>query len=147
VSTYLDGFGASANFSNTESGIELPAVGFATQGVGSVKIPLPGLSKRVTNLRMYYEKNGFQFAWAARRRSDFLGQISDYQDNAQLTFVKGETIIDLQASYEFQQSFLKGLSVYVQANNWNNTPTRSTTVWIPAPSRTKLCSVVPTSSA
>lgn len=122
VSTYLDGFGASANFSNTESGIELPAVGFATQGVGSVKIPLPGLSKRVTNLRMYYEKNGFQFAWAARRRSDFLGQISDYQDNAQLTFVKGETIIDLQASYEFQQSFLKGLSVYVQANNWNNTP-------------------------
>lgn len=122
MSTYLDGFGASANFSNTESGIQLPAVGFATQGVGSVKIPLPGLSKRVTNLRMYYEKNGFQFAWAARRRSDFLGQISDYQDNAQLTFVKGETIIDLQASYEFQQSFLKGLSVYVQANNWNNTP-------------------------
>jgi iron complex outermembrane receptor protein len=35
----------------------------------------------------------------------FLGQIGDYQDNAQLTFVKGETIIDLQASYEFQQSF------------------------------------------
>jgi hypothetical protein len=41
-------------------------------------------------------------AWAARKRSDFLGQISDFQDNAQLTFVKGETIVDLQASYEFQ---------------------------------------------
>ncbi|OEZ58563.1 vitamin B12 transporter BtuB [Duganella sp. HH105] len=122
VTPYLDGFGASGNFSNTESGIELPVVGFATQGVAGVKIPLPGLSKRVTNLRLYYEKYGFQFAWAARRRSDFLGEISDFQDNAQLTFVKGETIIDLQASYEFSQSYLKGLSVYVQANNWNNTP-------------------------
>jgi iron complex outermembrane receptor protein len=122
VTPYLDGFGASANFSNTESGIELPAVGFSTLNVGPSSIPLPGLSKRVTNLRVYYEKNGFQLAWAARRRSDFLGQISDFQDNAQLTFVKGETIVDLQASYEFSQSWLKGLSVYVQANNWNNTP-------------------------
>jgi len=122
LTPYLDGFGASGNFSNTESGIELPAVGFSTLNVGPSSIPLPGLSKRVTNLRLYYEKNGFQFAWAARRRSDFLGEISDFQDNAQLTFVKGETIIDLQASYEFSQKWVKGLSVYVQANNWNNTP-------------------------
>ena len=68
------------------------------------------------------EKNGFQIAWAARQRSDFLGQVSDYQDNQQLTMVKGETLIDLQASYEFQSGYLKGLSLLIQANNWNNTP-------------------------
>lgn len=122
ISSYLDGFGAMVNHSSTSSGIDLPVAGFATQNVNSVRIPLPGLSKKVTNLRMYYEKDGFQFAWAARKRSDFLGQISDYQDNAQLTFVKGETIIDLQASYEFQKGMLKGLSLFATANNWNNTP-------------------------
>lgn len=122
VSTYLDGFGIYANHSDTTSGIDLPAVSFATQNVNPARIPLPGLSKRVSNLRLYYEKAGFQFAWAARRRSDFLGQISDFQDNSQLTFVKGETIVDLQASYSVESGPLKGVSVYVQANNWNNTP-------------------------
>jgi iron complex outermembrane receptor protein len=122
ITPYLDGFGMSANHSDTQSGIALPAVSFATINVNPAKIPLPGLSRRVSNLRLYYEKSGFQFAWAARKRSDFLGQISDFQDNAQLTFVKGDTIIDLQASYEVQQGMFKGLSVYVQANNWNNSP-------------------------
>ena len=122
MTSYLDGLGVSANYSNTSSGIALPAVSFATQNVNPAKIPLPGLSKKVINARAYYEKSGFQVAWAWRKRSDFLGQISDYQDNAQLTFIKGETIVDLQASYEIQKGMFKGLSVYVQANNWNNAP-------------------------
>jgi iron complex outermembrane receptor protein len=124
ITSYLDGFGVSMNHSNTSSGVQLPAVGFSTKDVGSVKIPLPGLSKKVTNLRAYYEAHGFQVAWAARKRSDFLGQISDYQDNAQLTFVQGDTIIDMQVSYEFQGGPLKGLSVFANANNWNDTPYR-----------------------
>ena len=76
----------------------------------------------VSNLRLYYEKNGFQVAAAARKRSNFLGQVSDYQDNTQLTFIKGETIVDLQASYEIQSGWLKGTSLFVQAQNWNNAP-------------------------
>lgn len=122
ITPMLDGFGMSFNHSDTDSGIALPAVSFATQNVNPAKIPLPGLSKKVSNLRAYYEAHGFQFAWAARKRSDFLGQISDFQDNAQLTFIKGETIVDLQASYEIQSGIAKGLSVYIQANNWNSTP-------------------------
>ena len=124
VTSYLDGFGVSVNHSNTSSGVTLPATGFATQNVSPISIPLPGLSKKVTNLRAYYENHGFQIAWAARKRSDFLGQISDYQDNAQLTFVRGDTIVDMQVSYEFQSGALKGLSVFANANNWNNTPYR-----------------------
>ncbi|HEX9172650.1 MAG TPA: TonB-dependent receptor [Telluria sp.] len=119
---YLDGFGVMANHSDTKSGIELPESGFSNVNGDSITIPLPGLSRKVSNLRLYYEKAGFQIAAAARKRSSFLGQVSDYQDNQQLTFIKGETIVDLQASYEFQSGWLKGLSVYAQAQNWNNAP-------------------------
>lgn len=122
LTNYLDGFGVMVNHSDTKSGIELPEIGFDNVNGDMVSIPLPGLSRKVTNLRLYYEKNGFQIAAAARKRSNFLGQVSDYQDNAQLTFIKGETIVDLQASYEFQSGWLKGVSLYAQAQNWNNAP-------------------------
>jgi len=122
VSPYLDGFGVMVNHSDTQSSIDLPEIGFANVAGDMVSIPLPGLSRKVSNLRLYYEKAGFQIAAAARKRSSFLGQVSDYQDNAQLTFIKGETIVDLQASYEFQSGWLKGLSVFAQAQNWNNAP-------------------------
>jgi iron complex outermembrane receptor protein len=122
ISPYLDGFGVMVNHSDTKSSINLPESGFANVNGDMTSIPLPGLSRKVTNLRLYYEKAGFQVAAAARKRSSFLGQVSDFQDNAQLTFVKGETIVDLQASYEFQTGWLKGTSLFVQAQNWNNAP-------------------------
>lgn len=122
LSSYLDGFGVMVNHSDTTSKIDLPAVGFANVNSPKMTIPLPGLSKKVSNLRLYYEKDGFQIAAAARKRSDFLGSVSDFQDNQQLTFIKGETIVDFQMSYEFQKGYLKGLSVFAQANNWNNAP-------------------------
>ena len=122
VSTYLDGFGVLVNHSDTKSSIELPREGFANVTGDSVTIPLPGLSRKVTNLRLYYEKHGFQIAAAARKRSSFLGSVPDFQDNEQLTFIKGETIVDLQASYEIQSGWLKGASVFAQAQNWNNVP-------------------------
>jgi iron complex outermembrane receptor protein len=122
MTPYLDGFGVMVNHSDTKSSIKLPEIGFENVAGDLVSIPLPGLSRKVTNLRLYYEKHGFQVAAAARKRSNFLGQVSDYQDNAQLTFIKGETIVDLQASYEIQSGWLKGVSLYAQAQNWNNAP-------------------------
>jgi iron complex outermembrane receptor protein len=122
LTQYLDGFGIMANHSNTSSKITLPAFGFANVQSPATSIPLPGLSRKVSNLRLYYEKNGFQVAAAARKRSDFLGQVSDFQDNQQLTFIKGETIVDFQVSYEIQRGFAKGLSLFAQAQNWNNAP-------------------------
>jgi iron complex outermembrane receptor protein len=122
LTTYLDGFGVMLNHSDTRSAVELPAFGFGSVQSPKQTIPLPGLSRKVSNLRVYYEKYGFQIAAAARKRSDFLGQVSDFQDNQQLTFIKGETIVDFQVSYEFQKGYLKGLSLYAQAQNWNNAP-------------------------
>jgi iron complex outermembrane receptor protein len=116
----LDGFGVMLNYSNTSSSVALPKSGFSTQNVNTATIPLPGLSKQVVNLRAYYEKHGFQFAVAARNRSDFLGSINDYQDRNQLVYVRGQTNIDFQASYEFSQGTLKGLSILVQGNNLTN---------------------------
>jgi iron complex outermembrane recepter protein len=120
VSSWLDGFGIQLNHSSTSSSVQLPTSGFSTESVTPANIPLPGLSKKVTNLRFYYEAHGFQIAVAQRKRSDFLGEISDFQDNRQLTFIKGESIVDLQISYEFDYGWLKGLSLLAQGNNMTN---------------------------
>ncbi|MFD2453315.1 hypothetical protein [Ideonella paludis] len=116
----LNGFGVQVNYSNTSSSLKLASAGFSTQNVSSPTIPLPGLSKEVTNLRLYYENHGWQIAVAGRNRSAYLGSISDYQDQQKYTFIKGETVVDLQANYEFESGPLKGLSILAQANNLTN---------------------------
>ncbi|MFG6441322.1 TonB-dependent receptor [Roseateles sp. LKC17W] len=120
VHSWLDGFGIQLNHSSTNSSVVLPTSGFSTESVNPISIPLPGLSKKVTNLRFYYEAHGFQIAVAQRKRSDFLGEVSDFQDNRQLTFIKGESIVDLQIAYEFGSGWLKGLSLLAQGNNMTN---------------------------
>jgi iron complex outermembrane receptor protein len=90
---------------------------------GVATIPLPGLSRQVTNLRLYYEAHGFRASIAAKHRSDFLGEISDFQDNNQLTFIRGNTTVDGQLTYEFgDNTMLKGLSLTAAVNNWTNSP-------------------------
>jgi iron complex outermembrane receptor protein len=79
------------------------------------------LSRNSENVRVYYEKYGFQVSVAKRTRSDFLGEVSDFQDNRQLTFVKGESTVDVQLSYEFQSGPAKGLSLIFQGNNLTKT--------------------------
>jgi iron complex outermembrane recepter protein len=117
----LDGFGVLVNYSNTNSSLNLSTSGLNVANIGTSTIPLPGLSKQVTNLRAYYEKYGFQVAVASRYRSEFLGNISDFQDNNQLVFFKAERTYDLQAAYEIQTGSLKGLSFLAQGNNLTNT--------------------------
>lgn len=115
----LDGFGMSVNHSDTKSSIRITPGQLSGLDVGAAfNIPLPGLSRKVTNLRLYYEKYGFQVAVASRTRSDFLGEITDYKDDSQITFIRGETVVDLQLGYTFPDtSFLKGLSLLFQGNN------------------------------
>jgi iron complex outermembrane receptor protein len=120
----LDGFGAQLNYSSTNSSVSIPSASFATNGgAGDVsELPMPGLSKDVINMKFYYEANGWQFAVSQRRRSDFLGAVIDVtNDQRALTYVRGESVTDLQAGYEFNTGYLKGLSVLLQANNINNT--------------------------
>ena len=124
LTKYLSGFGVEVNHSSTLSSVNLLTTGLTVIDTGGVAtIPLPGLSRQVTNLRLYYEAHGFRASIAAKHRSDFLGEVSDFQDNNQLTFIRGNTTVDGQLTYEFgPDTMLKGLSLTAAVNNWTNSP-------------------------
>ncbi|MBI3885373.1 MAG: TonB-dependent receptor [Opitutae bacterium] len=111
VSDVLDGFGLVASYSNTSSQITID-----NTNLGS-SISLPGLSKTVTNLTVYYEKSGFSARVSQRYRSDFIGEISGFGSDRELRFVKNERLVDAQIGYEFQSGAFKGLGVLLQAYN------------------------------
>lgn len=122
VTDWLDGFGAYLSHANTSSSITLPTNGFRVSDIATSSIPLPGLSKKVTNLAVYYEQYGFSVRYGQRKRSDFVGDVSDIFGDRNLTYVKGETVADVQVGYEFQTGPLKGLSILGQALNIGNEP-------------------------
>lgn len=118
----MDGFGFYLSHSDTNSSITITPGQLNGLINTNLKIPLPGLSRKVTNFRFYYEKHGVQAAVASRSRSDFLGDFKDFKDDQQLAFVRGETVVDLQLGYSFpDKSMLRGLSFLFQANNVTNT--------------------------
>ncbi|QNN46354.1 TonB-dependent receptor [Thermomonas brevis] len=113
----LQGFGVVASASFNDSSIKILDPESASS-VGSDPISLPGLSKRVYNLTAYYERNGFEFRVNNRRRSDFIGEIGNFDGNRTLRYVVGENITDAQVSYTFgESSAFKGLSLLLQASN------------------------------
>ena len=113
----FQGFGVVASASFTESSVKIVDPDSASS-VGSGPISLPGLSKQVYNLTTYYERNGFEFRINNRRRSDFIGEIGNFDGNRTLRYVVGENITDAQVSYTFGEgSRFNGLSLLLQANN------------------------------
>jgi iron complex outermembrane receptor protein len=117
----MDGFGIEANYSNNLSDVKLPASGMSTDGL-SGSIPLPGLSRRVTTLVLYFEKAGFSARMITNRRTAFLGEVSGFTGDRQLTYVQAATHVDAQVGYEIQSGPVKGLSITAQAYNIGNTP-------------------------
>ena len=94
--------------------------------VDSENVMLPGLSKRVYNLTAYYEHKGFEARVSQRRRSDFIGEIGNFNGNRTLRYVVGENITDAQISYSFgETSSLDGLTLLLQANNVTNASYRT----------------------
>ena len=112
----LRGFGvqASATFNDSDIKILDPE---SASSVGTDPISLPGLSKRVYNLTAYYEANGFEFRISQRRRSDFIGEIGNFNGSRTLRYVVGESIVDAQIGYTFNDGPLKGLGLLAQVNN------------------------------
>jgi iron complex outermembrane receptor protein len=122
LSKSLDGFGTQLSYSNTASSVRPPVAGLATENISTSSISLPGLSKQVAGLTLYFEKWGFGARVATRYRSDFVGEVTDYAGDRRLTYIKSEAITDLQLSYEIQSGPAKGLSLLVQANNLTDAP-------------------------
>ena len=117
VSAGLDGFGliASTSVTNSEITIQDPS-----SNIGS-NLPLPGMSKNVSNITVYYEKDGFSSRISQRKRSDFVGEITGFGAARTLRYVKGESVVDVQLGYNFNQGNLKGLSLILQVNNLTDT--------------------------
>jgi len=115
----LDGFGATASFSWTDTSIKPDGPGTALNAT------LPGLSKAVGDLTLYYEKNGFSFRVAEKYRSDFRGEITGLFADRVFTRILAETQTDLQIGYDFQTGSLEGLSLQFQVNNLFNSAYRT----------------------
>lgn len=111
----LDGFGIYANYSFTDSNVKVLE---QDNVIGA--IPLPGLSKHVYNLSLYYSKYGIDASINYRYRSSFATQTGDTD---RILYNHGEGVLSAQASYSFPDgSALSGLKLLVQADNLTNTP-------------------------
>jgi iron complex outermembrane receptor protein len=113
VTPVLDGFGVQASYTHSDSSITIED---PSGSIGS-KIPLPGLSKNISNLTLYYEKAGFETRISQRKRSDFVGEIGNFAGERSLRYVVGENVVDFQIGYTFQGGPLKGVGLLVQVNN------------------------------
>jgi iron complex outermembrane receptor protein len=116
VTPVLDGFGVQASYTHSDSSITIED---PSGSIGS-KIPLPGLSKNISNLTLYYEKAGFETRISQRKRSDFVGEIGNFAGERSLRYVVGENVVDFQVGYTFQGGPLKGVGLLAQVNNLTN---------------------------
>ncbi|QWT21679.1 TonB-dependent receptor [Bacillus sp. NP157] len=114
----LDGFGAQGNFSLTNSTLPVSAV----SSIPGSPSTLPGLSRKVANLALYYEKYGWSFRIAERYRSSFTGEAVALFDQLGYQTILPDRQTDLQIGYEFEQGRFKGLSYLLQVNNLTNSP-------------------------
>ncbi|MES1158676.1 MAG: TonB-dependent receptor [Terricaulis silvestris] len=113
IAQALDGFGIQLNASDTKSNIRPP---------GNPGQELPGLSKTVVNTTLYYERYGFEFRVSDRYRSSFLGEVTGFGADRTLREVKGESVLDAQIGYRFDDGPLQGLAFQIQGNNLTDEP-------------------------
>ncbi|SDD67146.1 TonB-dependent receptor [Massilia sp. PDC64] len=110
----LDGFGIVGSYSLTASSIHPNGPGTSEK--------LPGLSGSVSNVTLFYEKNGFSARVSQRYRSAFRGEVTGLFALRSFSEILAEKQIDFQTGYAFEQGSLKGLSILLQVNNLNNSP-------------------------
>lgn len=122
VADALDGFGAQANFSLTNSIVPQKVIGAIPAGVGSPPTTLPGLSRKVANLELYYEKYGWSARIAERYRSSFTGEIIPMFNQIKYTKIIPNKQTDLQLSYAFDTGSWKGVTLLFQVSNLTNSP-------------------------
>ena len=114
----LEGFGVVASAGFNDSDITIPPPPGSTNSVGTQNIMLPGLSERTYNLTVYYEHKGFEARVSQRKRSDFIGEIGNFDGDRTLRYVVGEDLTDAQMSYSFPEGHaLGGLSFLFQVSN------------------------------
>lgn len=121
VTPALDGFGVQANFSLTNSTLPVSAV----SSIPGSPSTLPGLSRKVANLALYYEKYGWSVRVAERYRSSFTGEAVALFDQLGYTQVLADKQTDLQLGYAFDHGTWNGLSILLQVNNLTDSPMKT----------------------
>lgn len=116
----LEGFGTQLSYSQTLSAVDPDG----PEGPESSN-DLPGLSKYVSNITLYYERAGFSTRISRRHRSDFRGEVTGFGADRDNRYIAGESVVDFQLGYSFaDDTRLKGLSLLLQVNNITNEPYR-----------------------
>lgn len=124
ITRFLDGFGLTASYSNTESSIGLPnLIGLnPNQRVPTTgTMQLPGLSKTNTKLMLYYENYGFSAFIAQNERSRYVGSVANDAIGGYptLNYIDAQKWTSAQIGYEFQEGLFKGLGIRAEGNNMN----------------------------
>ena len=112
----LEGFGVQANYSLTNSRIPTSSISSIPGGPQT----LPGLSHKVGNLTLFYERYGFSIRVAERYRSSFTGEAVALFDQLGYTRILANRQTDLQLGYAFSNGRWNGLSLLLQVNNLGN---------------------------
>jgi iron complex outermembrane receptor protein len=108
----LEGFGIIASAAWNSSSIK----------INGDDTPVPGLSDKIFNTTLYYERYGFSARVSNRYRGKFLGEVPLF--NATLSFndVSAESLLDAQIGYNFETGTLKGLSISLSGTNLTDEP-------------------------
>ncbi|MDI1248117.1 MAG: TonB-dependent receptor [Lacunisphaera sp.] len=94
--------------------------------------PIGGLSEKVANVTVYYERHGFSARVSNRYRSENRQYITtfgvpspsgDVNPNGGFAMAQPESVMDAQVSYTFDKnSRMKNLSIFLQGYNLTNEP-------------------------
>ncbi len=94
----------------------------AVNPTGLQEEPVPGLSTRVINSTLYFEKAGFSARVSNRYRGEFVGEVPAFDNSLDKKEVKSESLVDAQVGYEFGAGPAKGLSVNLSGTNLTDAP-------------------------
>lgn len=109
----LDGFGVILSGARNSSSIL----------INDIKTPIPGLSTKIFNSTLYYEKYGFSARVSNRYRDDFVGEVPQFDATLTLQNVSAESLLDAQIGYTFQEgTTLEGLSISISGTNLTDEP-------------------------
>jgi iron complex outermembrane receptor protein len=108
----LDGFGVILSGAKNESSLKIT----------DIETPIPGLSTKILNSTIYYEKYGFSARVSNRYRDEFVGEVQNFDATLALRNVSAESLLDAQIGYAIQEGALKGLSFSISGTNLTDEP-------------------------
>ena len=124
ATSYLEGFGVTASYSDTTSSVKLPnVIGLnPTQPVpAGGTITLPGLSKTNQKIMAYFERWGFSAFIAGNKRSEYIASVANTTTGGYPTLINiaPQSWVSMQIGYEVQQGWFKGLGFHFEGTNMN----------------------------